>query len=97
MKGVAGRNVARLHADLPEIGTLSNKAIAKLADLAPIADDSGKHNGKCRIRGRRAGVRSIFSIVAATVARHDKSFAGFRVKLIAAGKEKTVIRIALVR
>jgi len=48
VKGVAGRTVARLMADLPEIGTYSNKAIAKLAGLAPIANDSGKRHGKSR-------------------------------------------------
>jgi hypothetical protein len=30
VKGVAGRTVGCLHAELPEIGVLSNKAIAKL-------------------------------------------------------------------
>ncbi len=54
VKGVAGRTIARLMADLPEIGTYSNKAIAKLAGLAPIADDSGKRKGKRSIRGGRA-------------------------------------------
>ena len=33
VKGVAGRTVARLMADLPEIGTYSNKAIASLSAL----------------------------------------------------------------
>ncbi len=64
VKGVAGRTIARLMADLPEIGTYSNKAIAKLAGLAPIADDSGKRNGKRSIRGGRASVRSILFLVA---------------------------------
>lgn len=97
MKGVAGRTVARLHAELPEIGTLSNKAIAKLAGLAPIANDSGKRKGKRSTRGGRAGVRSILFLVAATVARYDQSLAEFRARLVAAGKEKMVIRIALAR
>ena len=97
VKGVAGRTVARLHAELPEIGTLSNKAIAKLAGLAPIANDSGKRKGKRPTRGGRAGVRSILFLVAATAARYDKSLADFRARLVAAGKEKMVIRIALAR
>ena len=97
MKGVAGRTVARLHAELPEIGTLSNKAIAKLAGLAPIANDSGKRKGKRSTRGGRAGVRSILFLVAATVARYDQSLAEFRARLVAAGKKKMVIRIALAR
>jgi transposase len=97
IKGVASRTVAWLHAELPEIGTYSNKSIAKLTGLAPLADDSGKHKGKRHIRGGRAGVRSILFLVAAIAARYDKSLAEFRARLIAAGKEKMVVRIALAR
>lgn len=97
VKGVADRTVAWLHAELPEIGTYSNKSIAKLAGLAPIAADSGKHKGKRHIRGGRAAVRSILFLVAAIAARYDKSLAEFRARLVAAGKEKMVIRIALAR
>ena len=97
VKGVAGRTVAKLHAELPEIGTYSNKSIAKLVGLAPIANDSGKHKGKRRVRGGRAGVRSILFLIARTVARYDKSLADFRDRLLAAGKEKMVVRIALAR
>jgi transposase len=95
VKGVAGRTVARLMADLPEIGTYSNKAIAKLAGLAPIADDSGKRKGKRSIRGGRASVRSILFLVARTAAKYDKTLAEFRDRLLAAGKHKMVVRIAL--
>ena len=51
VKGVADRTIACLMANLPEIGTLSGKAIAKLAGLAPIARDSGKKNGNRPVRG----------------------------------------------
>jgi transposase len=97
VKGVAGRTVARLHAELPEIGLISNKAIAKLTGLAPIANDSGKRKGKRPTRGGRAGVRSILFLVAAIAARYDHSLGEFRDRLIKAGKEKMVIRIALAR
>lgn len=97
VKGVADRTVARLMAELPEIGTYSNKAIAKLAGLAPIADDSGKRQGKRSIRGGRSGVRSILFLVAAIASRYDKSLADFHQRLSAAGKPKMVIRIALAR
>ena len=97
MKGIAGRTVARLHAELPEIGTLSNKAIAKLTGLAPIANDSGKRKGKRPTRGGRDGVRSILFLVAAIAARYDKSLGEFRDRLLKAGKEKMVVRIALAR
>jgi len=97
VKGVAGRTVARLMADLPEIGTYSNKAIAKLAGLAPIANDSGKRQGKRPVRGGRSSVRSILFLVAAIASRYDKSLAEFHKRLSAAGKPKMVIRIALAR
>ena len=97
VKGVAGRTVARLHAELPEIGLLSNKAAAKLVGLAPIANDSGKRKGKRSTRGGRADVRSILFLVAATAARYHRSLGEFRDRLRKAGKEKMVIRVALAR
>jgi transposase len=95
IKGVADRTVARLMAELPEIGTLSNKAAAKLAGLAPIARDSGKLIGHRAVRGRRSGVRSILFVVAELVRRHNPDFTAFHKRLSEAGKPKKVIRIAL--
>lgn len=95
LKGVADRTVARLMAQLPEIGLLSNKAISKLAGLAPIANDSGKRTGKRPVRGGRAGPRSTLFLVARGVARFDPHIAAFHQRLQAAGKPKMVIRIAL--
>jgi len=43
---VAGRTVARLMADLPEIGTCNGKAIATLVGLAPMANDSAQRRGR---------------------------------------------------
>jgi transposase len=97
VKGVAGRTVARLMAELPEIGTYSNRAIAKLVGVAPIADDSGKRRGKRPVRGGRSSVRSILFLVAEIAARYDQSLGAFRDRLRAKGKEKMVIRIALAR
>lgn len=95
IKGVADRTVARLMAELPEIGTLSAKAVAKLVGLAPIAHDSGKRRGKRPVRGGRAGVRSVLFVVAELVRRHDPAFAAFSKRLAVAGKPKKVIRVAL--
>jgi transposase len=95
IKGVADRTVARVLAELPEIGTLSNKAAAKLAGVAPLARDSGKRTGKRAVRGGRSGVRSVLFVVAEVVRRHDPDFAAFHRRLSLAGKAKKVIRIAL--
>jgi transposase len=95
IKGVAGRTVARVLAEMPEIGTLSNKAVSKLAGLAPMAEDSGKHEGKRVIRGGRRNVRAILYIVAGVVAKYNADFGAFAARLAAAGKPKKVIRVAM--
>jgi len=95
IKGVAGRTVARVMAEMPEIGTLPNRSISKLGGLAPLARDSGKTKGKRAIRGGRSSLRSILFVVAEVVRRHDPDFAAFHKRLKAAGKPKKVIRIAL--
>jgi len=95
IKGVADRTVARLMAEMPEIGTLSNKTVSKLAGVAPLARDSGKHQGKRAVRGGRSAVREILFIVASVVGRFEPDFIAFRQRLSAAGKPPKVVRIAL--
>jgi transposase len=97
VKGVADRTVARLMADLPEIGTISGKKVTKLVGLAPLANDSGKVKGRRSIFGGRAHVRSILFVVAELVRRHEPDFRKFHQTLTAAGKPKKVIRVALAR
>jgi len=97
VKGLADRTVAYLLADLPELGTYSNKAIVKLVGLAPIANDSGKRSGKRRTRGGRASIRSVLFLVANIARKFDPTLAAFCEKLLAAGKPKMVVRIALAR
>ena len=95
IKGVADRTVARIMAEMPEIGTLSNKAVSKLAGLAPLAQDSGRHQGRRAIRGGRASVRDLLFIVASVAGRHEPDFIAFRERLAGAGKPPKVVRIAL--
>jgi transposase len=95
IKGVADRTVARLMVEMPEIGTLSNKTISKLAGVAPLARDSGKHQGKRPVRGGRPAVREILFIVASVVGRYEPDFSAFQQRLRAAGKPPKVVRIAL--
>jgi transposase len=97
VKGVADRTVTKILADLPEIGTVSNRAIAKLAGLAPIANDSGQRSGPRPIRGGRPDVRSVLFLVADIARKYDPSLADFRDRLLAKGKPKMAVRIALAR
>ena len=95
IKGVADRTVACLMAELPEIGTLSNKAISKLVGLAPLARDSGQYRGPRAIRGGRTHVRHLLYVIATVVRRFHPDFADFSRRLSAAGKPKRVILVAL--
>ena len=97
IKGVADRTVARVMALLPEIGTISNKAAAKLVGLAPFAKDSGKHTGRRAVRGGRSGVRDILFVVAEIVRRFEPDFVACHLKLNKAGKPRKVVRVALAR
>lgn len=97
VKGAAGRTVAYLLAELPEIGTLSNRAISKLVGLAPLPDDSGERHGKRSIRGGRANIRSLLVLIADIVRKFDKSLADFRLRLIDKGLSKMQVRVALAR
>src|SRR3569623_2138995 len=96
-KGVAGRTVAVILADLPEIGLYENRAICKIVGVCPLANDSGQRHGKRPIRGGRASVRTILFLVADIVAKYDQHFADFKARLIAKGKAKMQVRIALAR
>ena len=93
--GVGETLAALLMAEMPEIGTLSNKAISKLAGVAPLARDSGKHQGKRAVRGGRAAVREILFVVAGVAGRYEPDFMAFQQRLRAAGKPPKVVRIAL--
>jgi transposase len=95
IKGVADRTVARMMAEMPEVGTLSNKTISKLAGVAPLARDSGKYQGRRVVRGGRASVRDLLFIVASVVGRYEPDFMAFQQRLREAGKPPKVIRIAL--
>ena len=66
-----------------------------MAGVAPLANDSGKHQGRRAVRGGRAAVREILFIVASVVGRHEPDFIAFQQRLRAAGKPPKVIRIAL--
>ncbi len=97
VKGVADRSVARIMAQLPEIGLVSNKAASKLVGLAPLAQDTGKTTGRRFIRGGRSELRANLFVIARGVCRFDPDFAAFQARLQAAGKPKKVIRVALAR
>jgi len=52
-QGIGAVTAALCLAELPELGTLTEKQIARLVGVAPINHDSGKHQGQRMIQGGR--------------------------------------------
>jgi transposase len=86
-----------LIAELPELGTLDRKEIAALVGLAPFARQSGQWRGKSFIGGGRASVRKALFMGAMVAARYNPVLKAFYERLLAAGKPKKVVLIAVAR
>jgi transposase len=80
---------------LPELGTLSRRAIASLAGLAPYDRDSASHRGERHIAGGRAPVREVLYMAALSARCHNPVIARFAKRL--AGKKPKVIITACMR
>lgn len=93
-----GPNLARtLIAELPELGRLSNKQIAALAGVAPLARDSGRMRGKRMVWGGRAPVRTALFLSTWSAAKHNPLIRPFYDRLRAAGKPAKVAQVACMR
>jgi transposase len=62
--GVGPVTATTLVAELPELGQLNRQQIAALVGVAPINDDSGKHQGKRFVQGGRIDVRNVLYMAA---------------------------------
>ena len=93
-----GRVVAlALLAELPELGTLNRKQIAKLAGVAPLACDSGTLRGKRMIRGGRNTLRATLYMAALVASRRNPVIRDFYQRLLSAGKPKKLALTACMR
>lgn len=96
-KGVGGNTAACLIGELPELGRLSNRQIAKLVGVAPLNRDSGRYRGKRTIVGGRAEIRASLYMPTWTAIRHNPVIRAFYERLTKAGKPKKVALIACMR
>jgi transposase len=94
-----GKVVSRtLLAHVPELGTLSRKAIAALIGVAPLNRDSG-----CTVRGRRfvwggrSQVRQVLYMSALAATRFNPVLRAFFTRLLASGKLRKVALVACMR
>jgi len=96
-KGCGDHTVGVLLSDLPELGNLDRRAIAKLVGVAPIARDSGTFNGKRCIQGGRQRVRKALYLCALSACRFNHQIKVFYERLITSGKSAKTALIACAR
>ncbi|MDJ0702667.1 MAG: IS110 family transposase [Leptolyngbyaceae cyanobacterium MO_188.B28] len=96
-KGIGPVTSALCLAELPELGTLTEKQIARLVGVAPINHDSGQNKGKRMISGGRASVRCGLYIATLVATRFNPVIKAFYQRLLERGKLKKVALIACTR
>lgn len=97
LKGIGQVTAALLLVELPELGQLNEKQIARLVGVAPLNQDSGKHKGKRMIAGGRTQVRCGLYMAALVATRHNPVIRDFYQRLLSKGKLKQVALVACIR
>src|SRR5215208_423499 len=86
-----------LLADLPELGRLSRREIAKLVGVAPLSRDSGTMRGRRFVQGGRATVRAVLYMAALVATKRNVVIRAFYQRLLASGKPKKLALVACMR
>lgn len=92
--GVGPGTSHTLMAELPELGQLDHKQLAKLVGVAPCNRDSGKFQGRRVIGGGRPTVRAALFMAAFVGSKHNALLKAFYDRLRAAGKPRKLALVA---
>lgn len=95
--GIGPVTAALTIAKLPELGTLTDKQIAMLAGLAPIANQSGLRDAKRHVHGGRPCLTQGFFIASLSATRFNPALKAFYGRLRAASKPAKCALIAVAR
>jgi transposase len=95
--GIGDTMVYTLLADLPELGTMTNKQAAALVGVAPMNRDSGKMKGKRRIQGGRYSVRATLYMATLSATLCNPVIKEFYQRLTSQGKHNKVALTACMR
>ncbi len=95
--GVGPVTSATMLGMLPELGKLNRQEIAALVGVAPVNKDSGKKQGRRRVYGGRAEVRSVLYMAALAAKKFNPVIRKFYERLLKQGKEKKVALTACIR
>jgi transposase len=95
--GIGPTTAAVLVAELPELGQLNRKQIAKLLGVAPVNRDSGTLRGKRTTGGGRASLRHKLFMPTLVAVKHNPTLKAFYQRLLKKGKPKMIALIAALR
>lgn len=95
--GVGVLTACRLAIELPELGRVNRKQVARLAGLAPINRDSGTLRGKRTTGGGRAHVRNALYMPTLVATKRNPKIKAFYERLLAEGKPKMIALVACMR
>lgn len=97
IKGVGPVLIATLLGQLPELGRLDGKAIAKRVGVAPLARDSGMMRGQRSVWGGRANIRAVLYMSTLSTIRYEPRLREFYQSLRQRGKKAKVAIVATMR
>jgi transposase len=95
--GCAKTTAAMLISELPELGQLNRKQIARLIGVAPTNRDSGTLRGKRTTGGGRRDVRTALFLPTLVATKFNPKIKAFYQRLLEQGKPKMVAIIAAMR
>jgi transposase len=95
--GISKITAATLLVEIPELGTLEQKAVASLAGLAPFSRESGKWKGKRFIGGGRKFLRDALYMPALVACTYNPDMKVVYQRLKKAGKPSKVAITAVMR
>lgn len=96
-RGLGRISALTLVAEIPELGTLSRRQIAKLVGVAPLSRDSGQRRGQRTVWGGRAAARAALYMATLTATRFNPVIRTFYQRLLSRGKLKKVALVAAMR
>lgn len=97
VKGVGPVTAMLCLIELPELGQLGEKPIARLVGVAPMNRDSGQYRGRRMIAGGRTNVRCGLYMAAWVATRRNPVIRAFYLRLLAKGKCHQVAMVACLR
>lgn len=95
--GIGETTAAMLVAEMPELGTCSNKQIASLLGVAPMTQQSGNAKPTAHIRNGRREVRSALWMPVLSMQRYNPAVRALAVRLRSKGKPGKSIATACMR